>query len=76
MDDQAHSRLAYVAAVLAWLNPATRRLRRWPGLTQAERDGVTNHGWDGETTLDRTEKHSQSAATGNILIEAAGNRIT
>jgi hypothetical protein len=37
---------------------------------------VTNHGWDGETTLDRTEKHGQSAATGNILIEAAGNRIT
>ena len=48
----------------------------WPGLTQAARDGVTNHGWDGETTLDRTEKHGQSAATGNILIEAAGNRIT
>ena len=48
----------------------------WPGLTQAARDGVTNHGRDGETALGRTEKHGQGAATGNIPIEAAGNRIT
>src|SRR5689334_4693943 len=27
---RAHARLAEVAAVLAWLNPAARRLRRWP----------------------------------------------
>jgi hypothetical protein len=48
----------------------------WPGLTQAARGGVTNHGRDGETALDRTEKHGQRAATGNILFEATGNRIT
>jgi integrase-like protein len=28
--ERAHARLAQAAAVLAWLNPAARRLRRWP----------------------------------------------
>src|ERR1700761_4796265 len=29
----------------------------WPGLTRAARDGATSYGRDGETALDRTEKH-------------------
>ena len=31
----------------------------WPGLTQAARDGVTNHGRDGETALS-TEQENRS----------------
>src|SRR4051812_9143654 len=33
----------------------------WPGLTLAARDGATSHGRDGETALDRTEKHGHAS---------------
>ena len=36
----------------------------WPGLTQAARDGATSHGRDGETALDRTEKHGHACRDG------------
>ncbi len=36
-----------------------------PGLTQAARDGGTNHGRDGDTALDRTEKHRHDRRGGN-----------
>ena len=36
-----------------------------PGLTQAPRDSSTNHGRDGETALDRTEKHRHDRRDGN-----------
>lgn len=39
------------------------RLR--PGLTQAARGGVNEHGRDGETALDRTEKHRHDGRDGN-----------
>jgi putative transposase len=36
-----------------------------PGLTPAARDDGTNHGQDGETALDRTEKHRHDRRDGN-----------
>lgn len=36
-----------------------------PGLTQTPRGGATNHGRDGETALDRTEKHRHDRRDGN-----------
>ena len=36
-----------------------------PGLTQTARDGAMNHGRDGETALDRTEKHRHDQRDGN-----------
>ena len=36
-----------------------------PGLTQTARDGDANHGRDGETALDRTEKHRHDRRDGN-----------
>ena len=43
--------------------PLAMRLR--PGLTQAARGGVNEHGRDGETALDRTEKHRHDGRDGN-----------
>ena len=36
----------------------------WPGLTPAARDSETSHGRDGETALNRTEKHGHKCRDG------------
>jgi hypothetical protein len=76
---QTHAQPAEVAAVLAWLNPAARRLRRWPVARVdpacARRCNKPWPGWRNGARPNR-ETRFTPAATGNTLIEATGNRIT
>ena len=46
-----------------------------PGLTQTARDGGARHGRDGETALDRTEKHRHDRRDGNrgLTFDRRGN---
>ena len=67
----AHGGLTPASIRLPSCSPASSPLRAGvagglrPGLTQAVRDGRDEGGRDGETTLDRTEKHRHDGRGGN-----------
>jgi len=67
----AHGGLTPASIMLPSCSPASRPLRAGfagglrPVLTQAARDGGEEDGRDGETALDRTEKHRHDARDGN-----------
>jgi len=67
----AHSGLTPASIRLPSCSPASSPLRAGsadglrPGLTQAARDGRDGDGRDGETALDRTEKHRHDGRGGN-----------
>jgi hypothetical protein len=67
----AHGGLTPASIRLPSCSPASRPLRAGfaggprPVLTQAARDGRDEHGRDGETALDRTEKPRHDGRDGN-----------
>jgi putative transposase len=67
----AHGGLTPASTRLPSCSPASSPLRAGfagglrPGLTQAARDGAAEDGRDGETPLDRTEKHRHDRRGGN-----------